>query len=113
MDIYELRDEIGKSGFDNVRIIDSASYEKKRPNNGLLFQGDLDDTYDFDCLSDAEITSIDIDFDNKTVTIDVDFGNADTYGELIESYEECGLDTPEGLKNLSLGKLWDEYDWEE
>lgn len=115
MDIYELRDEIGNSGFDHVRIVDSSSYDKKRPNDGLLYEGDLEGTSALACdsLDNAEIVSIDIDFEKKAVTIDADFGNADDYESLSQAYESSEEEAPEGLAGLDGDELWDEYDWED
>lgn len=114
MDIYDLRDELGHSGFDHVRIVDVNSYNSKRPNGGLLFEGDLEDTSSLDSteLDNAEITSIDIDFKSKTVTIDVDFGSSEDYVALSRSYsEQSEIPTPEGLKDLDEDETIENYEW--
>lgn len=114
MDIYELREEMGHSGFGSVQIMDSASYDCKRPNGGYLFVGDLEDTRDLDCseLDNSEITSIDIDYEKKVVTIDIDFGGVESYVDLSKAYEDSGMNTPLGLNDLEEYYLEEGYDWE-
>lgn len=74
MDIYELKNTMGHSGFEHCRVVDVNAYERDIDYEAVLYEGDIDDAPDG--LDDLEITSIDVWYNNAErrieVTIDVD-----------------------------------------
>jgi len=73
MDIYEFKNELGHSGFEHCRVVDVNSYSEYNADDGVLYEGDIDDAPDN--LDDLEITSIDVWYNERTgqieATIDV------------------------------------------
>ena len=74
MDIYELKNELGHSGFGYCRVVDVNAYNAGEGQPDALFEGEIDDAPDN--LDDLKITSIDLWYNEDArrieVTIDVD-----------------------------------------
>ena len=87
MDLYDFKN-MGHSGFENVRIVDTKGYENGADEEAyVLFEGDLDDAHE--ALDYLEITSIDVyvgEDGNIIATIDVDGASEETYAELEKPY---------------------------
>lgn len=106
MDIYELK-EMGHSGFENCRIVDMNAYNAGEGQPDALFEGDFDDAPD--CLDDLEITSLDIEFNEKAnqieVTIDVDGCNEETMEKLHAWRDEEGSSYEYLVRDADTGEV--------